>query len=500
MNGARVTVFMGWVVLVLAWGAGVAGAAEADLRRRLEASVVTLETTAKEYDYRQPWNKPTRAVRKHALVVEGRTLVTTAQNLANHTLVRVQRGGRGRWYPAAVEWVDYHANLAVLTVADDVFWNGLEPVELSSDVPRLNSYEIVRWRDGNLEMRRADFSKFTVGEGAMSFAPRIHLELNTEIGGLGWAEPVVAEGRVVGLTVSKGGNTCLVMPTPLVRRLLEERQAERPARLGFFDFVWQPSENPAILEHLGLEGEPRGAVVIEVPEGAGPEYALQRRDVILEVDGFAVDMQGDYEDPDFGYLMMEGLATRRHFAGDRVPMTVWRGGKEVEIEYVLPEAKFSVDLLPMYNFDVEPEYLVAGGLVFQPLDQSYLRSWGEDWRRRAPFRLVYFSKDAPEPERPALVIMSQVLPDPINVGYTDLRNLVVERVNGRTVRRLADLEAALAEPKDGVHRFEFFEGDNVRRLLLDAEALPASTARVLERYGIPAASVVRPAGLDGVGR
>lgn len=54
-------------------------------------------------------------------------------------------------------------------------------------VPRRNDYEIFRWRDGNLETRRADFSKFTVSEGSMSFAPRIQLELNTEIGGLGWA-------------------------------------------------------------------------------------------------------------------------------------------------------------------------------------------------------------------------------------------------------------------------------------------------------------------------
>ncbi len=393
-----------WAVFaVAAWMAPV-WAAEGNGRSPFESSVVTLEVTSKDYDFFQPWTKPTRTVRKHALVVGDRQLVTTAQNLADQTLVRVQKRGRGRWYNAEVRWVDYHANLGVLAVADEAFWSGLQSVELATKVPRRNDYEILRWRDGNLETRRADFSKFTVSEGSMSFAPRIQLELNTEIGGLGWAEPVTADGKVVGFTVSKGGNVCTVMPTPFIGRVLEAKKAEKFPGLGYFDFVWQAGQNPATLEFLKLPGEPRGAVVIEVPKRMVENYALQTRDILLEVDGFPIDMEGDYEDPDFGNVMLEGLATRGHFAGDKVRMKILREGKELEIQYTLPKADFSVELLPMFVFDKEPEYLVAGGLVFQPLHQPYLRGWGDDWRRRAPFRLVYASSEGPTKERPTLVI------------------------------------------------------------------------------------------------
>lgn len=468
-------------------------AAEGNGRSPLESSIVTLEITAKEYEYLQPWNKPTRTVRKHALVVGNHELVTTAQNLPDRTLVRAQKGGRGRWFTADVQWLDYHANVAVVTVADPAFWNGLTPVELAPKVPKKPDYEIFRWRDGNLEARRADFSKFTVGDGSLSFSPRIHLELNTEIGGLGWAEPVVTDGRVVGLSVAKGGNVCTVMPAPFIAGILAARRDNKFPGLGFFDFVWQQAENPATLEHLKLEGEPRGAVIIEVPRQAKPDYALQRLDVLLEVDGFPIDIQGDYEDPDYGHVLLEGLATRRHFAGDRIPMKVWRAGKTIAIEYVLPKAEYSVDLLPMYSFDREPEYLVAGGLVFQPLHQSYLRSYGEDWRRRAPFRLVYFNNQGPSPERPTLVVLSQVLPDPYNIGYQEVRNLVVDTINGRKIAGLADVQAALKEAKDGVHRLEFHRGDNLQRILLDAATLEEATRRVLEQFAIPAASVIHPA-------
>jgi hypothetical protein len=67
---------------------------------------------------------------------------------------------------------------------------------------------------------------------------------------------------------------------------------------------------------------------------------------------------------------------------------------------------------------------------------------------------------------------------------------MVETVNGKTVRQLKDLQEALKSPKDGVQVIEFFRGDNLRRLLLDATDLDASTARVLKRYGIPSASVI----------
>ncbi|MGE3312419.1 MAG: hypothetical protein AB7O66_20830 [Limisphaerales bacterium] len=478
------------LALVAGSGSFSGFAAERNGRNPMEASLVTLEITAKNYDYFQPWSKPTRSVRKHALVVGDRELVTTAQNLADRTLVRVQKGGRGRWLNADVKWLDYHANVAVLTVADEGFWDGLRPVELADRVPRRDEYEIIRWRDGNLEVRKAEFSKFTVGDGSLSFAPRINLEINSEINGLGWAEPVLADGRVVGIAVSKGGNVCTVAPAPFIRRIVEAQKAGKFPGLGYFDFVWQQGENPASLEHLKVPGEPRGAVVIIVPKSPPPGYVLRKHDVIVEVDGFPVDMEGDYDDPDYGHVMMEGIATRRHFAGEKIPMKVAREGKILDLEYTLPKAEYSVDLLPMFTFDSEPEYLVAGGLVFQPLTQPYLRGWGDDWRRRAPFRLVYNMSNSPSTETPALVVLSQVLPDPINVGYQEYRNLVVDKINGETVRRLADVKKALASPQAGLHRIDFFKGDGLQRMLLDAGSMDVSTARVLGRYGIPEAEVI----------
>ena len=81
-----------------------------------------------------------------------------------------------------------------------------------------------------------------------------------------------------------------------------------------------------------------------------------------------------------------------------------------------------------------------------PLSNQYLRAWGDDWKRRAPFRLNYYNNEPATKERPALVVLSTVLPDAYNLGYQDTRLLVLDRVNGKLISRLSDVEAALASP------------------------------------------------------
>src|SRR5439155_25361646 len=119
-----------------------------------------------------------------------------------------------------------------------------------------------------------------------------------------------------------------------------------------------------------------------------------------------------------------------------------------------------------------------------PLTKNYLRNWGQDWERRAPFRLAYFRNQEPTPERPAIVILSQVLPDLYNLGYQDSRQLVLEKVNRQKVNYLSDLQRALKQPLNGFHILEFLKGDTLQHIVLDAATLEAATKRVLEHYGI----------------
>jgi acetylglutamate kinase len=83
-------------------------------------------------------------------------------------------------------------------------------------------------------------------------------------------------------------------------------------------------------------------------------------------------------------------------------------------------------------------------------------------------------------------MLSSVLPDPYNLGYQEVRMLVVDQINGRKITKLEDVVQALKEPKDGVTRIQFIKGDTLQSLLLDAATLDEATQRVLKRYDLPA--------------
>ena len=460
-------------------------AADKSFEELWEHAVVTIEVTRKQFDYLQPWNRRVDQVQKIGTIIGDREIITSADFFSNHTLVRIQKG-RGRWFEAQVSWIDYHANLAIVTCKESRFWEGTKKVDLAKVTPRRGDAQVVRWRNGILEFRNIDINRLSVKRGKLTFVDSLQLELDSDMQGIGWAEAIVQGDKLIGISSSKDDQTITAIPSSFILTCLDDRKDGAYQGIGYFSFVWQTAENPDTLSYLGQDGEPRGVIVIKVQTNHLDRASspMRPRDIILEIDGFNIDVQGDYNDPDYGNLLLENLATRSKRAGDKVKIKAVRDGKEINIDYILPKVDYSIEIVPLNVVDQEPEYLVMGGLVFQPLTVPYLQSWGADWNRKAPFRLSYATREDATPEKPSYVILSVVLPDPYNIGYQDTRYLIVDRLNGKRVNTLHDIVLAKESPKDGFHVLEFREGDSLTRMILDAGQVDDVTQRVLQRYGI----------------
>lgn len=480
MKLSKILIFFG----ILGLSAFCLNAAVGKLGFEWEKAIVTIEASGIQYDFRQPWNKQPKQTLMSGVLIRPREILTTAEGLDNLLMVRVQKGGESKWWEADVTWKDYHANLALITVKDDKFYQGMKPVQLSSKSPDKNDLHVVRWKGANLETRKVEFAQYTVDEGVLSALNCVQMELEKIQNPVTSSEIIVSAGKVAGITTGYKGDNTRAIPAVFIRQILNEQQKGNWRGLGYFAFWWQPSYNPTLHEYLKLQGEPRGVVVISTPDGYKNQNGLKPLDIILEIDGFPIDNQGNYKDPDFGKLILENLAVKNRFAGDIVTIKVWRDGAEQIVKYKLPKFDFSERLVPQQVVDKEPEYIIVGGLVFQPLTEPYLRSFGSEWRRSAPFRLVYLQSQETTKETPSLVVLSGVLPDPINIGYYEYRGLVVESINGVTVRTLKDVKKAIARPLDGYHVIEFQKGESIRRLVIDSSRESEATKRILARYGI----------------
>jgi hypothetical protein len=457
-----------------------------------ENAVIHIEVTSKEYSYIQPWALTENTVFKTGVVVEGHQIITTAAGMADQTEIRLQKGGGGLFSLGRVVWVDYQANLAAITTDEPDFWKGLQPAKLADPTPVAGSAHILRWDGDDLDDRSGDIERLLVDNSMLSFVSVPYLKITSTVNGVGFGEAAVDGNRLIGLVCQQGGDSILAIPSSFISSILKARAAKTYSGLGYFDFTWDPVQNPLCLDYLKLPGPARGVIIKETGLKPGVPSPVKPHDVLLQVDGFDIDAEGNYHDPQYHKLCLENLSSRGKWAGQSCRFKIWRDGKEMDITYILPKAEYSDELVPAQSFDQEPQYVLAGGFIFVPLTDAYLRSWGADWQSRAPFRLAYYALDKVTPEHPERVVLSQVLPDEVNLGYESLRNVVVDQINGMPIRRISDVAEALKKPQGGYDVFIFAPGEAMQKAVLDANALDEANQKIMARFHIPADHVLGP--------
>jgi hypothetical protein len=420
------------------------------------------------------------------VVIASHQIITTAEGVADQTLIRLQKQGGGLFSLGRVLWIDYQANLAALTTDEKDFWVGLQPAVLADPVPNAGPVFVLRWQEDRLEKRPGDIERVAVDNSALSFVSVPVLRVDSTITGANSSEAIIAGQRLLGLASSQEGDVVTAVPASFISSIIEARRNGTFTGLGYFDFTWEPVQNPLSLTYLKLPGTPRGVIVKETGLKPGVPSLVKPRDVILQIDGFDIDAQGNYQDPQYKKLVLENLSSRGKWAGMDCKFKIWRDGKEQEITYKLPRAEYHDELVPEQSFDQAPEYVLTGGFVFVPLSDAYLRSYGPSWRQRAPFRLAYYDTDKVKPDRSQRVVLAQVLPAKVNIGYEGLHNAVLDEVNGIKISQISDLVTALKSPINGFDVFKFASGEPVQMAVLDASEIDSANQKIMTVFHIPA--------------
>jgi hypothetical protein len=84
-------------------------------------------------------------------------------------------------------------------------------------------------------------------------------------------------------------------------------------------------------------------------------------------------------------------------------------------------------------------------------------------------------------EHPDVIVLTNILPDPINTYLTAYRGAIVDEINGRKIRTLDELAAVLAEPAD---RFVFKMIGDGPPLVLDPKQVEGARERIRTRYNV----------------
>lgn len=473
-------------VLLLALSLAALQAAEVPNVERIMRSVVRIQATTMQPDLTVPWN-PGRIGRGNGsgFVIEGNRVMTNAHVVSNARFLGLQRPDSPNTFPATVAFVAHDCDLAVLEVEDKSFFEGLAPLRFG-DVPRLDSAVVtVGYPVGGqrVSVTRGIVSRIEFQTYAHSGLDA-HLTIQTDaaINPGNSGGPVIQDGRVVGVAFqgipgAVAQNTGYMIPTPVVERFLGDIATGRydgypELAIGTFNLINQPAR-----ARFGLPpGGNTGLLVTSVQPLGSCDGHLEVDDVLLRIDGHPILSDGQIDLDGERILMVE--VVERKFVGDTVTFGVLRDRQELEVEVPLKGAWFYQ--YRARHYDVLPRYLVFAGLVFQPVNHDLMRAYQVN-QPAVLDAYEFFISDRIYVERPEILVLSNILADPINTHMNEFRMSVVDRVNDQPIGTLAELDAALSAPAE---RYVITFQGGLLPLVIESDRVEAARERIAREYGI----------------
>src|SRR6478736_5499546 len=258
--------------------------------------------------------------------------------------------------------------------------------------------------------------------------------------------PVFGDGKVVGIAFQKltgVDNIGEMVPPPIIRAFLDGVDKGKRPEVPALGITTQNLENPLLRRQLGLGDHERGVAVLHVDHGGSAEGILEPRDVITSIDGLAIANNGTIQ-----YLGRHrtryDVVLGHRYIGDKVKLEIKRKGRIQTVELELTRW---MPLVPRSRYDQPPQYFVYGGFVFQTLTRDYLTTWDKWWNKAPKEFLNYYYLGYRTPQQHEVVILTQILADEINVGYSHLYNEAIATLNGKAPLDMVDFVQRLSEAR-----------------------------------------------------
>jgi len=456
----------------------------------VRSAIVKVYTTSQPANYARPWEMdPQEDGTGSGCILEGNRILTNAHVVSDHTFVQVQRSDLPDKRVAHVLAVSHELDLALLTVEDRTFFKGVTPLKLGTLPAAGDPVTTLGFPEGG--------TRIAVTEGVISRIDRdtythsafanLVCQIDAAINPGSSGGPVLGDGAIVGVAfqASEGQSIGYMVPAPVVAHFLKDVADGRVDGTPTLTFRWQVLENPELRRHYRMADDQSGILVTSVAPLFEGDDKLKAHDILLGIDDFDVANDGTIEFRpgeriDFLY------AIDRKQLGDPVALHLLRDGKPKDVTLTLTASKESYGyLVPRRQYERRPSYYVVGGLVFSPLTTNYYDAW-EKWDD-VPVRLQRYyweMRTAANADREEVIVLTDILPDELNVGYTSFADGIVKTLDGKPVRSLKDLVQTIEGGTDPEVRFVL--EDSEAEIVLRKDGLAQRSKEILDRYRVPA--------------
>ncbi|XP_057416006.1 protease Do-like 9 [Lotus japonicus] len=445
-----------------------------------------------EPNFSLPWQRKRQySSSSSGFVIAGRRVLTNAHSVEHYTQVKLKKRGSDTKYLATVLAIGTECDIALLTVDDDEFWQGMSPVEFG-DLPTLqDAVTVVGYPIGGdtISVTSGVVSRIEILSYVHGSTELLGLQIDAAINSGNSGGPAFNDkGNCVGIAFQSlkhedVENIGYVIPTPVIMHFIRDYE-KNGSYTGFpiLGVEWQKMENPDLRKSMGMRSDQKGVRIRRIDPTAPESKVLKPSDVILSFDGVNIANDGTVpfrhgERIGFSYLISQ------KYTGDNAVIKVLRNSDVLTFDVKLNSHR---RLIPAHSKGKPPSYYIIAGFVFSAVSVPYLRSeYGKDYEFEAPVKLLdKLLHSMPQSPDEQLVVISQVLVADINIGYEDIVNTQVLAFNGKPVKNLKSLAAMVESCRDEYLKFNL-EYDQI--VVLRTKTAKAATLDILATHCIPSA-------------
>ena len=460
-----------------------------DMTEAMKQSIVYLKTSFYGYEQRQPWKHRDLSENwASACAVGEYEVLTTAWNIANVAFIKALRYGQNEFINAKIKIIDYESNLCLIQLDPNAMNKPLKPLVFSEEYQKGAEVDFY-WlsSDNHLYNGRGYLDRTRVEKTNISYEKRLHYIVANTSRRTGIGQLYCVGSEPIGIACwSNRDKEAGLIPAEIINKFLANVADDGYKGFGAIGFAASELLDPAMRSFLKIPPSLKtGVYVTDVYNLGTGSDVLRKADVILAIDGKTLNPYGQFMHQKYERLYFNHLITGKAL-GDTVLFDLWRDGKKIHRKAKVKNFKASEMLVPYYQFDQQPEYVITAGFILQKLTRTYLAEWGDDWFGRVSPHLYHYYRQLafkPTEQRRDIVILSYVLPADINLGYKNLAQIVVKKFNGMTIRSIADILTARKLNPGSKYDVIEFEMDNPV-VVIPREQLPTADMLIAERYGI----------------
>ncbi|XP_058219688.1 protease Do-like 9 isoform X1 [Rhododendron vialii] len=452
-------------------------------RTMLHDAVVKVFCITAKPDFSFPWETEQQESYGSGLVVRGRRVLTTAHLVDHHTLVKLKKHNCDTWYTATVLAIAPECDLAMLTITDDEFWKGVEPVEFG-DMPLPGDEVVVTgYREDKdyMYLMTAWASSFRMTRYSFWGTELLAFQVLEAIKGVICSGPVFNEvHKCVGMKFQSNEDESDVIPAEVIEHFIRDYDRNGAyTGLPLLGIKWQKMENPCLRMFMNMKHDQQGVLITQVKPYYPESAILKPYDVILSIDGININNDGTVpflreRRVEFIYLI------GGKYNGDKIVIKVCRGS---EIREFITELATHKQFVPANITGMPLPYYIIGGFVFTTLSIPYLKDMDDrdgryeiDGDYETPDEDKLFSQALYE-ER---VVLSQILEADINAGYETgcmVQNQVLVTFNNKPVEGLKSLVSMVETCNEDFMKFTF---GNSKIMVLPTNIARSRTPDILE--------------------